>query len=462
MLARLRKGTGVSNLVGASGEAVIGPGVEAQIEPAVSFLGVSLPGLEATTISLPTGAPLEPAMERVAAAGARAWLIFADPFSIDAEPLVRAMEARARDVPLLGGLASSHDMRGGAAVFAGGEVQAGGAVLVGLKGEFNLHSIVAQGAEPIGQPWTVTACEGNIVRELGSRPALEVLQDTLASLDPETRARAQRNLLVGLAMDEYRYQHGRGDYLVRNVMGGDRESGAISVNAIPRVGQTFQFQFRDAAAADEDLRAHLAILKQRLLPGETVVGGGALRLQRPRPGPVRHAAPRRAGARRRPRAGADGRDLRQRRDRPRGRDHLPARLHGEHRAAHRARTLAALARNGRRRGAMVQVTVTFALEPEVADRIRAVDPSVRVRVLNEAGIGDAGGRRALPEPAPGGDAVRGDRGRPPGHRGALPRTGATRWSGSCGPTRSRPRCAGCSSSPRARSGSTRRWSTTAG
>ena len=272
VLARLRKGTGVNNLVGASGEAVIGPGVEAQIEPAVSFLGLSLPGLEATTISLPTGAPLEPAMERVAAAGARAWLIFADPFSIDGEPLVRAMEARARDVPLLGGLASSHDMRGGAAVFAGGEVQAGGAVLVGLKGDFNLHSIVAQGAEPIGQPWTITACEGNIVRELGSRPALGVLQDTLASLDPETRARAQRNLLVGLAMDEYRYQHGRGDYLVRNVMGGDRESGAISVNAVPRVGQTFQFQFRDAAAADEDLRAHLAILKQRLLPGETVVG----------------------------------------------------------------------------------------------------------------------------------------------------------------------------------------------
>ena len=163
-------------------------------------------------------------------------------------------------------------MRGGAAVFAGGKVQAGGAVLVGLKGDFNLHSIVAQGAEPIGQPWTVTACEGNVVRELGSRRALDVLQDTLASLDPETRARAQRNLLVGLAMDEYRYQHGRGDYLIRNIMGGDRESGAISVNAVPRVGQTFQFQFRDAAAADEDLRAHLQILKQRLLPGETVVG----------------------------------------------------------------------------------------------------------------------------------------------------------------------------------------------
>ncbi len=272
VLARLRKGTGVANLVGASGEAVIGPGVEAQVEPAVSFLGLSLPGLEATTIAMPANTPIEPALERVAAAGARAWLVFADPFSVDSEALVKAIEARVSDQPLLGGLASSHDMRGGAAVFAGGKVQAGGAVLVGLKGDFNLHSIVAQGAEPIGQPWTVTACEGNVVRELGSRRALDVLQDTLASLDPETRARAQRNLLVGLAMDEYRYQHGRGDYLIRNIMGGDRESGAISVNAVPRVGQTFQFQFRDAAAADEDLRAHLQILKQRLLPGETVVG----------------------------------------------------------------------------------------------------------------------------------------------------------------------------------------------
>ena len=272
VLTRLRASTRIRNLVGASGEAVIGPGVEAQIEPAVSLLGLSLPGLEVTTIAIPANTPLEPALERVAAARARAWLVFTDPYSIDSEALVRAVEKRAPDALLLGGIASSHDMRGGAAVFAGGAVQSGGAVLVGIKGDFNLHSVVAQGAEPIGQPWTVTACEGNVVHELGSRPALSVLQDTLAALDPETRARAQRNLLVGLAMDEYRHQHGRGDFLVRNVMGGDRETGAITINAVPRVGQTFQFQFRDAGAADEDLRQHLALFKSRLLPGETVVG----------------------------------------------------------------------------------------------------------------------------------------------------------------------------------------------
>lgn len=45
---------------------------------------------------------------------------------------------------------------------------------------------------------------------------------------------------------------------------------------------------------------------------------------------------------------------------------------------------------------MTQVTVTFALEPEVADRIRAVDPSVRVRVLNPDGIADLRGAGRFP------------------------------------------------------------------
>ena len=55
-------------------------------------------------------------------------------------------------------------------------------------------------------------------------------------------------------MDEYRDDFGRGDFLIRNLLGGDRESGAIAVSALPREGQTIQFQLRDAAAADEDLR----------------------------------------------------------------------------------------------------------------------------------------------------------------------------------------------------------------
>lgn len=156
-------------------------------------------------------------------------------------------------------------------MFIDDQVLMSGAAMMGLSG-VAVRPVVAQGAEPLGQPWIVTECEANTVKSLGSRPALEVLQETLWALDEETRERAARNLLVGLAMDEYKEAHERGDFLIRNVMGADRESGVVAINAVPRVGQTFQFQFRDAGAADDDLRAHLQILKQRLLPGETVVG----------------------------------------------------------------------------------------------------------------------------------------------------------------------------------------------
>ena len=53
-------------------------------------------------------------------------------------------------------------------------------------------------------------------------------------------------------------EFGRGDFLVRNVVGADPESGALAIGDEVTVGQTVQFHVRDAAAADEDLRALLA------------------------------------------------------------------------------------------------------------------------------------------------------------------------------------------------------------
>ena len=51
----------------------------------------------------------------------------------------------------------------------------------------------------------------------------------------------------------------RGDFLVRNVIGIDRGSGAVAVTDRVRVGQTVQFHVRDAETADEDLHAMLQI-----------------------------------------------------------------------------------------------------------------------------------------------------------------------------------------------------------
>ena len=46
----------------------------------------------------------------------------------------------------------------------------------------------------------------------------------------------------------------------------------IAISAIPRLGQTFQFQFRDAAAADEDLRQRLGDFRAGLPADQVVLG----------------------------------------------------------------------------------------------------------------------------------------------------------------------------------------------
>ena len=73
-------------------------------------------------------------------------------------------------------------------------------------------------------------------------------------------------------MNEYLEEFHRGDFLVRNLLGGDPRSGSIAVGALPRTGQTLQFQRRDAAAATDDMLALLTRAGQKLA-GATIYGG---------------------------------------------------------------------------------------------------------------------------------------------------------------------------------------------
>ena len=270
IIARLKEQTGARHLIGASGQSVIGSSLEAEEGSAIAILGLSLPGAELTPIAVdPQSMPDD--LFTPIEDGPSTWLLFSNPFTIMTDQLVSHLQQLRPEIVLLGGMASSHRQQQGCAVFIDDRVLMGGAAMMGLQG-VSVRPVVAQGAEPLGQPWIVTDCEANTVKSLGSRPALEVLQKTLSELDDATRERAVRNLLVGLAMDEYKESHERGDFLIRNVMGADREQGTVSINAIPRVGQTFQFQFRDAQAADDDLRTRLSDLRDALAPEEEVLG----------------------------------------------------------------------------------------------------------------------------------------------------------------------------------------------
>jgi small ligand-binding sensory domain FIST len=277
ILERVRDATGVPLVAGCSGEGVIGPAREIEGEPALSMLVLSLPGARLRGVHVSQtllDACREPGdwydATGVQAEDVNAWLLFVDPFHIDAEDLVQTLSRAYPGKPLVGGLASGGPTARRTHVFLNDRAHDEGAVLVALGGEYTVHAVVSQGAEPIGEAWTITGAEGHQVLTIGMRPALDVLVETLRGLPPDLRSRAQRNLLVGLAMDEYREQFRRGDFLIRNLIGADPRTGALAVAAHPRVGQTIQFQIRDAQAADDDLRQLLARARERLGPQQPV------------------------------------------------------------------------------------------------------------------------------------------------------------------------------------------------
>jgi small ligand-binding sensory domain FIST len=175
-------------------------------------------------------------------------------------------------LPVLGGLASGNLMDQSTQLYLNGEVFEEGMVGVSIGGAVKPAGIIAQGCTPIGDTWTITRSERNIIHEIGNRPAYELLAKTFNELAPKEQEMAQGNLFIGLVIDEYLDEFQRGDFLIRNLLGADPRSGAIAVGALARAGQTIQFQRRDATAAHEDMTAMLAQARAKLAE-QTVFGG---------------------------------------------------------------------------------------------------------------------------------------------------------------------------------------------
>ena len=74
---------------------------------------------------------------------------------------------------------------------------------------------------------------------------------------------ARRGLLVGCVINEYQRSFARGDFLIRNVMGLDEDSGALIVGEKLQEGQIVQFHLRDAHAHGRHHRISLRCDRRR-------------------------------------------------------------------------------------------------------------------------------------------------------------------------------------------------------
>jgi small ligand-binding sensory domain FIST len=200
------------------------------------------------------------------------WLVFLDPFHADSEAWLQSWNAAYAPLPVLGGLASGIFNDQTTQVYLNGDVLEESGVAISVGGDVKLASVIAQGCMPIGETWTLTSVENNLIHKIANRRAYDVLADTFNALPADEQQKTRGNLFIGLAMNEYLEDFHRGDFLIRNLLGADPKTGVVAVGAYPRAGQTIQFQRRDAAAANEDMCELLARAKSNL-QGATVFGG---------------------------------------------------------------------------------------------------------------------------------------------------------------------------------------------
>ncbi len=261
-----------STVIGCTGVSVAGNERELENQPGLVVLALSLPGVELHTFSdsdidWPRSKD-DP--ERLKAAmkadhpDLRGVMLLADPFTpiMGLLPALSSVLERSLDepaVPMFGGVASAGRQAGDNRLLRDDEIRNGGLIGLSFTGAVRIETLVSQGCRPIGRPMVITGAKRNVIESLGGKSAMAAFQELAVELSDQERELIQdKGLFVGRVVSEYREHFGRGDFLVRNVIGVDRDHGLLAVSDLVRVGQTVQFHVRDAQTAHEDLEMLLA------------------------------------------------------------------------------------------------------------------------------------------------------------------------------------------------------------
>jgi len=263
-LARAASVLRARTVIGCSAAGVIGGSQGVEAISSVSVWAAVLPGVRIRAFHLEVirtpqgmavlGLPEGEDADEVA-------VVLADPFSFPADGFVEQAND-ALELPLVGGMATGTRGPGSTRLLLDHRVVDRGAVGVVLGGPVGAQAMVSQGCRPVGPPMTVTGSEGNLLLSLAGMPAIQKLEHVMSSMSVEDQALASGGLHIGVAIDEYVEEHERGDFLVRGILGLDRPRNAIVIGDVVPVGRTVRLQVRDAASADDDLRAMLVSLKR--------------------------------------------------------------------------------------------------------------------------------------------------------------------------------------------------------
>ena len=262
-IADIRRTLAPKTIVGITAESVIGCDLELEGVAGLSAIALHLPGVTITPWTttpknpLPLSTPDEIPNWIGLQKNTQAIFLFADPFSTPITRLLPALvKCRGEDslLPVIGGMASGASQATFNRLVLDDTGMRSGGIGLTISGPIRIDCIASQGCRPIGSHYPVTKVDRNVVLELGGRPALDVLHDLARNASPHERHLLEGGLLLGSVIDEHKSHFGRGDFLIRSILGLDRKRKGIAAGEFYRLGKTVQFHVRDAQTAVEDLQ----------------------------------------------------------------------------------------------------------------------------------------------------------------------------------------------------------------
>lgn len=279
LAAELRSALVPNVLLGCTAESVVTPDREIEHSAAISLIAARLPGATLTPFALRAqhlsewATILSDAAQFADALGApsdpKLFITLTDPFStpIDAAGelgigVLQTFNEFYPGIPVVGGVASGGSYPGSNVLLLNDFVAAAGIVGFAISGEVDIDIVVSQGCRPIGKIHTVTSARQNMVMGLDGEKPMQVVQSMVELLNDEDRHLLQSGgLYVGRAVrgaSDIADTPGRGDFLIRGVLGADSRTGALMIGDTLEAGDLLQFHVRDARTAEEDLDLALA------------------------------------------------------------------------------------------------------------------------------------------------------------------------------------------------------------
>lgn len=190
-------------------------------------------------------------------------IVFPDVRDVNPTELVKQIGDDGAKLPIVGAAVSGDATGAQMYHWAGTQAAEGGVAGALLTGNFRTEIGVAQGCQPIGKPREVTKAQGRIIFELDGKPALENFKGALQLLTQEDIRRSGGTVLLGIAIDSENKAPTRGDFLIRNLVGINKQHAAIALSEEVTAGQLVQFHLRNPIAAADEIRTIIARLSEQ-------------------------------------------------------------------------------------------------------------------------------------------------------------------------------------------------------